>query len=111
MLARLVTRDIELRGHRLAAGDLALLLVGSANRDEEVFENAASFDVGRDTSAMLSFGKGAHFCMGASLARLEARVALEEWWSRFSHFEVNVGAASRVHSINVRGFAHLPVEV
>ena len=111
MLARLVTKDVKVRGHSLVTGDLVLLLVGSANRDEEVFENASAFDLRRDTSAMLSFGKGAHFCMGASLARLEARVALEEWWARFSKFTIDSARASRVHSINVRGFAHLPVEV
>jgi hypothetical protein len=111
MLARLVTEDIELRGTQIPAGAVALLLVGSANRDENVFERADDFDIGRDTSAMLSFGKGAHFCMGASLARLEARVAFEEWWRRFPRYEVEAGGAVRVHSINVRGFAHLPVKV
>ncbi len=111
MLARLVTEDVELRGTTLEAGGIALLLVGSANRDEDVFERADEFDIRRDASSMLSFGKGAHFCMGASLARLEARVALEEWWRRFGGYEIDPGGAERVHSINVRGFARLPVKV
>ena len=111
MLARLVTEDVEVRDQKLKAGDLALLLVGSANRDEQIFENADVFDLQRDTSAMLSFGKGAHFCMGASLARLEARVALEEWWSRFSNYTLDPIGVQRVHSINVRGFSRLPVKV
>ena len=111
MLARLVTEDVEVRGTRLAAGDLALLLVGSANRDEDVFPHADRFDIERDTSAMLSFGRGAHFCLGASLARLEGRVALEEWWRRFPDYEIDPTGAERVHSVNVRGFAHLPVKV
>jgi cytochrome P450 len=111
MLARLVTEDVSLRGTTLAAGELALLLVGSANRDEEVFPHADRFDIRRDCSAMLSFGKGAHFCLGASLARLEARVALEEWWRRFPAYQIDESGAVRVHSVNVLGFAKLPVKV
>ncbi len=111
MLARLVTEDVEIRGTTLEAGSLALLLVGSANRDESVFERADHFEIGRDTTAMLSFGKGAHFCLGAALARLEARVALEEWWRRFPAYAIEPVGAVRVHSVNVRGFAHLPVKV
>jgi cytochrome P450 len=111
MLARLVTEDVAIRGTTLEAGSLALLLVGSANRDEDVFERADQFDVGRDTQAMLSFGKGAHFCLGAALARLEARVALEEWWRRFPGYAIDPAGAVRVHSVNVRGFAQLPVKV
>jgi cytochrome P450 len=83
MLARRVARDVELHGERLRAGDRALLLVGSANRDERVFERAAEYDLRRDTSQSLSFGRGVHFCLGAALARLEGRVVLEEWWKRF----------------------------
>lgn len=111
MLARLVTEDVEVCGTTVEAGALALLLVGSANRDESVFERADRFEIGRDTSAMLSFGKGAHFCLGAALARLEARVALEEWWRRFPGYAIDPAGAERVHSVNVHGFAHLPVKV
>jgi len=111
MLARLVTEDVEVRGTTLEAGGLALLLVGSANRDEDVFPDADRYDIRRDTSAMLSFGTGAHFCLGASLARLEGKVALEEWWRRFPEYEIDPTGAERVHSVNVRGFAHLPVKV
>jgi hypothetical protein len=111
MLARLATEDVEVRGVSIPAGSLVLLLVGSANRDESVFERADVFDIRRDTSAMLSFGKGAHFCMGASLARLEACVAFEEWWRRFPGYEIDAAGVERVHSVNVRGFAHLPVKV
>ena len=111
ILARVLARDLELRGTRLAAGDRVLLLVGSANRDESVFERAHEFDISRDTSDMLSFGHGAHFCMGAALARLEARVAFEEWWRRFPDYEIEPQGAVRVHSVNVRGFAKLPVKV
>jgi cytochrome P450 len=111
ILARLLTEDVEIRGVCIPAGERVLLLVGSANRDEEVFPDPDAFDVRRDTSAMLSFGRGTHFCMGAALARLEARVAFEEWWKRFADYEIVPEAAVRVHSVNVRGFARLPVKV
>jgi len=78
--------------------------------DAEIFERPDDYDLGRDTSQMLSFGMGTHFCMGASLTRLEARVALEEWWRRFPNYQVRPDGLVRVHSVNVRGFAHLPVE-
>lgn len=109
-LARLLVEDAEIRGVRLPAGARMLLLVGSANRDEEVFPDPDAFDLGRDTSEMLSFGRGTHFCMGAALARLEGRVALEEFWDRFPGYEIDAAGAVRVHSINVRGFAALPVK-
>jgi cytochrome P450 len=111
MLARRITRDVLLHGERLREGDRALLLVGSANRDERVFERAAEYDLRRDTSPSLSFGRGVHFCLGAALARLEGRVVLEEWWKRFPDYEIEPAGAVRVHSINVRGFAALPVKV
>jgi len=111
MLARRITCDVELHGERLRAGDRALLLVGSANRDERVFERAGEYDICRDTSQSLSFGRGVHFCLGAALARLEGRVVLEEWWRRFPDYEIEPAGAVRVHSINVRGFAALPVKV
>ncbi|GAA0576540.1 cytochrome P450 [Actinomadura livida] len=111
MLARLVTTDIELHGQRVPAGDRMLLLVGSANRDPRVFEDADSYDLDRDTSQLVSFGGGRHFCLGANLARLEARIALGELVRRVSSFEVDHAGAERVHSVNVRGFAALPVRV
>jgi cytochrome P450 len=111
MLARVLAADVTLRGITMRAGDRALLLIGSANRDEDVFERAAQYDIRRDATASLSFGRGTHFCLGASLARLEARVAFEEWWPRFGHYQVDPEGAVRVHSVNVRGFARLPVRV
>ena len=82
-LMRTTTEAIEVRGTTIPADEYVLLLVGSANRDPEVFERPDEFDVRRDASSMLSFGKGVHFCMGAALARLEACIAFEEWWKRF----------------------------
>ena len=108
-LARTVTRDVELHGEKLREGDRLLLLIGSANRDERVFEDPDVFDVMRNTTAMLSFGNGTHFCLGASLARLEARVALEEIQSRLPDYEIEESGLERVHSSNVRGFAALPL--
>jgi cytochrome P450 len=109
MLARTVTRDVELHGQPLRAGDRVLLLIGSANRDERVFENADQYDVVRDTSQHLAFGKGTHFCLGASLARLETRIALEAIQARLPDYEIEATKLVRVHSPNVRGFASMPI--
>jgi len=109
-LARIVARDTELYGTRLSQGEKVVLLIGSANRDERVFENPDRFDLLRNTRASLSFGHGTHFCLGAALARLEARVALEEVWRRFPRYDVDPEGIVRVHSVNVRGFARLPIK-
>jgi cytochrome P450 len=111
MLGRWTREAVAIGGTEIPAESRVLLLVGSANRDEDVFERADAFDLSRETSAMLSFGRGTHFCMGAALARLEARVAFEEWWRRFPDYEIEPDGSVRVHSINVRGFARLPVKV
>jgi cytochrome P450 len=110
LLARTVTRDHEVRGVRLREGDKVVLLVGSANRDEEVFPRADVYDIDRDTSQSLSFGRGTHFCLGASLARLEAQVSLEEVWARLPVYAIDEAGLVRVHSTNVRGFAAMPIE-
>lgn len=108
VLARTCTVDTPMHGQVIRAGDRVLLLVGSANRDERVFERPDTFDLARDTSQLLSFGNGRHYCLGASLARLEARVVLEELLHFVRDYGIDVAASSRVHSVNVRGFAHLP---
>jgi cytochrome P450 len=112
ILARTVAEDLRLYDTTVPAGDVLLLLPGSANRDERVFEDAQAYRIGRDIgSKLVSFGSGAHFCLGAHLARMEARVALTELLSRIKGYDVDEDAAVRVHSSNVRGFAHLPVTV
>lgn len=111
MLARTATEDVELHGGTIAAGDRVLLLVGSANRDERVFADPDRYDLDRDTSQIASFGVGRHFCLGASLARLEARIALEELVARVADYDVDAERAKRIHSVNVRGFASLPTRV
>jgi hypothetical protein len=110
-LARIVLRDVELHGVRLREGDKAVLLIGSANRDERAFGDPDRYDLLRNTRASLSFGHGTHFCLGASLARLEARIALEELWRRFPDYEIDPDGIVRVHSVNVRGFAALPIKL
>lgn len=109
MLARTVSGGAVIHGRQLNDGDKLLLLVGSANRDERVFDRAAEYDIRRDTGQHVSFGKGTHFCLGASLARLEARVALEEFWKRLPSYEIEPAGIERVHNPNVRGFAKLPI--
>lgn len=109
MLARTLTRDLELHGARLRAGERVLLLIGAANRDERMFADPDRFDIGRDTSQHLAFGKGTHFCLGASLARLETRIALEAVMTHLPDYEIEPSGLVRVHSPNVRGFAAMPV--
>ncbi len=112
ILARVVVADIEFHGTTLHDGDTVLLMPGAAHRDERVFDNPDEFRVGRDIgSKLLSFGSGAHFCLGAHLARMEARVALTALFERITDYEVDTDNAVRVHSSNVRGFASLPIDV
>ncbi|HLI73021.1 MAG TPA: cytochrome P450 [Acidimicrobiales bacterium] len=111
MLLRVTTGEVELLGTVLPDSSRVLLLVGSANRDESVFPGADRYDLARDTTKLVSFGSGRHFCLGAALARLEARVGLEELVTRVADYDVDAAGAQRVHSINVRGFASLPTSV
>lgn len=112
ILARVVVENIEFHGTTLRPGDTLLLMPGSAHRDERVFDDPDEFRIGRDIgSKLLSFGSGAHFCLGAHLARMEARVALTELLTRIRGYEVHTAGAVRVHSSSVRGFAHLPITV
>jgi cytochrome P450 len=85
---RTVTRPAVLGGCELAPGDKVLFWEGSANRDERVFERSMELDLRRDPNPHLSFGHGIHYCLGASLARLEMRVMFEELLPRFEHYEL-----------------------
>ncbi|MFA7509526.1 MAG: cytochrome P450 [Mycolicibacterium vanbaalenii] len=112
ILARTVSGELTLYDTTIPDGDVVLLLPGSAHRDERVFENPDDYVIGREIGSKLtSFGSGAHFCLGAHLARMEARVALAELFKRIRGYEVDEANAVRVHSSNVRGFAHLPIRV
>ena len=110
MLARLATEDIELHDQVIPAGDRVVLLAGSANRDPRVFADPDRYDLDRTEPLpqLASFGFGRHFCLGASLARLEARVALEELVAAVQTYDIDPSGITRVHSVNVRGFATLP---
>ena len=110
ILARTVQGELTFYDTVIPDGDVLLLLPGSAHRDERAFENPDDFVIGRDIGAKLqSFGSGAHFCLGAHLARMEARVALDELFKRIRGYDVDEANSVRVHSSNVRGFAHLPM--
>ena len=114
MVARHLLADVELHGKVAPAGAKLLLVLGSANRDAEVFSRPDDFDIRRDkaeVAQLLSFGGGRHFCLGANLARLEAQVALRELVRRVRTVEVDHRAAVRVHSTSVRGFSAMPVRV
>ena len=100
-----------MQGIDIEAGRRVLLLIGSANRDEDVFADPESYDLDRSTQDLVSFGSGRHFCMGAALARMEARIALAEMAARVKAYDIDEAGIERVHSINVRGFAALPTTV
>jgi cytochrome P450 len=110
-IARTTTEDVELHGSVIPAGARVLLLAGSANRDPAVFADPDRFDLDRDTSRLLSFGAGRHYCLGSPLGRLEARIALEEVVAAVADYEVDVDAAVRIRSSNNRGFISLPTTV
>ncbi|MEE6136797.1 cytochrome P450 [Mycobacterium sp. 050128] len=112
ILARTVAGELTLYDTTIPEGDVVLLLPGSAHRDERVFDKPDDYLIGREIgSKLMSFGSGAHFCLGAHLARMEARVALTELFKRIRGYQVDEANAVRVHSSNVRGFAHLPITV
>lgn len=109
IIARSAAAEFEVGGVAIPRGARVLLLIGSANRDPDVFADPDQFDVRRTQNEMLSFGHGTHFCLGASLARLETRVSLEEFYRRFPSYQVREDGAVRVHSVNVRGYSALPL--
>jgi YD repeat-containing protein len=111
MVARTLTEDTVLHGTHLPAGARIAILHGSANRDERAFPEPDRYDLDRDTSRLMSFGRGRHFCLGAALARLEMAIALEEIANLVSGYEIDLAGARRVHSPHLRGFAVLPCEV
>jgi cytochrome P450 len=105
---RTVTRDVEWYGTVVPKGSRMLLLTASANRDEREFRDPDRFDVERPISTALGFGYGVHFCLGAALARLESRVALEEFAARFPHYRIDESRCVRVHMSNVHGYESVP---
>ena len=106
---RTATRDVEMRGQTIRAGDRLMLMYVSANRDEAVFgDSAEEFDVTRDASGHVAFGFGEHFCLGAQLARMEARIAFSYLLERFQRWEL-AGEIERLPSLFIRGVVRLPL--
>ncbi|BBZ01645.1 cytochrome P450 monooxygenase [Mycolicibacterium chitae] len=106
--ARYVAADVELYGQVITEGSYMLLINGSANRDESRYTDPDRYDIHRK-GGHLSFGQGIHFCLGAALARLEARVAFEEVLKRWPDWEVDYSRTRMAHTSSVRGWAQLPV--
>jgi cholest-4-en-3-one 26-monooxygenase len=110
-MARTAARDVELRGQRIRAGEKAILLYPSANRDAAVFPDPFRFDVRRSPNEHLAFGIGAHFCLGANLARLELRVLLEELLPRLPELRLASDERPPLRASNfISGLESLPVE-
>ncbi len=108
-LERFMAEDVVFLGEKLRRGERVYLMIASANRDERVIPEPDRFDVARTPNRHLSFGFGTHFCLGASLARLEARVVWEEILARFPEFRV-AGPLKRLHSGVIRGLLQVPLE-
>src|SRR5690606_13620890 len=112
MLARVTLKPVAYYGTEIPVGDRVVLLAGSANRDHRAFADPDVYDLDRSLDAgIASLGVGRHFCMGASLARMEARIVLEELVRRVASYEIDPAGTHRVHSVNVRGFATLPTSL
>jgi cytochrome P450 len=110
-VARCVARDVEFYGHTVPEGSIMMLLHGSANRDDRRYPDGDSFDIHRKMGQPLTFGFGIHFCLGAALARLEGRLALDEVLTRFPTWEVDWDRAKIAPTSTVRGWETLPVFV
>jgi cytochrome P450 len=108
--ARRARRDTQVEGVPLAAGDLVVTVLAAANRDPRVFDDPATFDVGRaNAREHVAFSSGIHYCLGAALARMEGRVALDEVLQRFPFWEVDRDNAVQARTSTVRGWERMPV--
>lgn len=110
-MARTVTRDVTLHGVTMPAGSRVALLLGAGNRDPREFDRPDEFDVSRPNTRILAFGHGAHVCLGAAVARLEARVALLAFLDRFDRYTVDEDGIELLHSGNVHGPSRVPVSI
>jgi cytochrome P450 len=108
---RVSTRDVQLHGTTVPAGTKILLLTGSAGRDGRKYPDPDRYDVRRRFDSHVSFGHGAHFCLGAALARMEARIALQETLRRYPAWDVEHERTVRLHTSTVRGHEKLPITV
>lgn len=105
------TEDVVFQGQAIPAGSALLMMLASANRDERYFDNPDVFDIHRKPGGHLTFGRGAHFCVGAPLARLEGRIALEEVLKRWPEWEIDMTGARRSRTSTVRGWDTMPAVV
>ena len=110
-IARSLGEDVELYGQTIPEGSAFLCLVGSAARDERAYPDPDRYDIHRKIGHHLTFGHGAHFCLGAALARLEGRVALEEALDRFPEWELDRENIRMGSLTGVRGYESLPVRI
>jgi cytochrome P450 len=109
MLGRTCTREIEYHDETVKPGQKVMFLWASANRDEREFENPDVYDITRHPQRMLAFGQGVHMCIGHHVAKLEARIALEEILSRVPEYEIQEGQCERARTEFVQGWLKLPV--
>ncbi len=110
-MARTTTRPVDLHDVEMPAGAKVVLLLGAGNRDPREFDRPDEFDISRANPRILAFGHGAHVCLGAAVARLEARVALQEFLARYPRYAVDEDAIEFLHSGNVQGPTRVPVRV
>lgn len=108
-VARYVIRDFEAYGTTVPAGSAMLLLFGAANRDPRRYTDPDTFDIGRDNISHVTFGKGVHYCLGANLARLEGRVALEELLNRWPDWGLDYDSMQLAPTSTVRGWEKLRI--
>ncbi len=108
--ARVTTADVTLHGQAVPAGSRVLLLTGAAGRDEREYADPDRLDIRRHAKHV-SLGQGVHFCLGANLARLEARVAIDELLNKFGGWAPHPDRGERIHTSTVRGYRRLPVTV
>lgn len=106
---RWLTEEVELHGRVIPADSKVLLLTGSAGRDERIYPDADRFDIRREIRLHVAFGYGIHFCLGATLARMEGKIALEETFKRYKSWTVDVEGAVPLHTSTVRGYQQLPI--
>ncbi len=106
---RMAVRDVELHGTVIPAMSPVLLVTGAATRDDRQFEEPDRFDITRPSTLSLGFGHGIHSCLGAALARLEGRIAIEELAERYPRYEVVEKGLARVQMINVAGYSNVPI--
>ena len=109
--ARYVMHDVEYHGVTIPEGSAVLMNMAAANRDHRRYEDPDRFDIGRDDIQHLTFGYGLHYCLGANLARLEGRVALDEFLTRFPEWELDYSGCELASTTTVRGWEHMPIVI